>query len=460
MSASTSAVSLFDKAGAKILEKSSTASLKSFGNWRMLPPSIEEVNCWDNLLRERGMGSDDLQDLIAASPTGRVIMASLASKWSSIPIVERKADDEPLDENESPQFLDLLTGGRKDTLLDSLAEPIVWSLNAHGMVGIERDAPDTAPDRIRGLKAIAGDQILDKNNGLYEIADPDGTETRTGLIRGDTWGGNVRHVPEDRLLVVSTFRSIPLASGAKEPLKVQQALMSWATEAGLRRGRDLLFGLPRGGSTDNPRVYGNIENEAAQKTLNDRIKEAKRTGDAAILGTGAYDLNNLAITPEQAQLKPLLEWAERSISGALNYPPTLLGDVKSGSLTDAGRRSELQSVYLDTVLPPMDVVLSKLSDWLFEDEEREFAADLSQLDVLNEDRNELHDRVRADYVRDLLTKNQALAKIDEPDIGPEGDLYYSETRGDGRQESIGENGVSFDEALRIFDADNADTRVN
>lgn len=186
MSATTSAVSLFDKAGAKILEKSSTASLKSFGNWRMLPPSIEEVNCWDDLLRERGMGSDDLQGLIAASPTGRVIMASLASKWSSIPIVERKADDEPLEENEAPQFLDLLTGGRKDTLLDSLAEPIVWSLNAHGMVGIERDAPDTAPDRIRGLKAIPGDQILGKEGGQWELADPEGNGTaRRGLIIGD-----------------------------------------------------------------------------------------------------------------------------------------------------------------------------------------------------------------------------------------------------------------------------------
>lgn len=422
-------------------------------------PRVDWLNKIDDILRRAGGDAyRPLRHYLTTSPTARAAIHLVVDQWASLPVAEQDEEGEIAEE---PEMLHLLTGGRKDTLLHKIAEPVVWYFYSDGEVFIEKMEteeldedfhPDLDPheeinrriDKLVVHDPETLENITYDENGqpaVYHFkADSDprgyhGQYTTAGRGTYDRRRGAWHDdIPADRILHIPLFnplnpnKPLPIAHAVIGELKLQSLLTAWSIHLAARRGRDFMYAFPHIPQEGQRKMLDHIEADKAEREFNSRMREREQRGDDIAVLTGAFDLKTLALSPGDIQMESLRADVRRVIATGLGVPAQLLGDIKSGSLTDSGRRQEMKELLLNTVIPLMDIFLSEMSDFLFagfdpDDPrfvEREFVVDKGKVDVLGEERDSLHTRVRADYQAGLPTLPQALELLGYPtDDAPE-----------------------------------------
>lgn len=429
------------------------AQSKSFGvTGGQFYPRVDLLNECDDILFKAYGGSniESLEELLCNSPTANAAIRLVADQWASLPIRELDIEGQEI---EDPQYLDLITGGRQHTLKRDLAEPTVWQLYAYGRVFVEKVTRETLEGSIRAIRirdtrdlkhvrfdadgrpaiyAFKVDAEFEGYNGQYATNEQPNYRRRNGL-----W---LDEVPAENILEIKRYNpcrrgyGLPLAEGIKAELKLQRLITAWAAELADRRGRNLLFGTPSSATGDGVRkIFSGTEREQIEETLNSAMKEGRSRRLDAIIGTGAIDLSTHAISPENAELDALRTDVKRTIAAGLGVSPQLLGDIKSGTLTDAGRKQETADMIKGAVLPYLSIFLSEMSTFLFDadrntfNDGRYFAVDTAQVEALQENEDSLHKRLRDDYLADGIRLNEFRVPAGYgEDESIQGDLYRSE----------------------------------
>ncbi len=154
---------------------------------------------------------------------------------------------------------------------------------------------------------------------------------------------------------------------------------------------------------------------------------------APLVMKGATRVSILSFSPEQMNLRDLRIVPEERVTAVLGIPAVVVG-LGAGlqRSTFANFAEAREAAYESFVVPLQRLLAAELQQQLvadFGDPARlRVRFDLSQVRVLQDDQNALHERARADLGAGLVTLNQALAMIGaDPVEGEAGDVRYLPT---------------------------------
>jgi HK97 family phage portal protein len=139
------------------------------------------------------------------------------------------------------------------------------------------------------------------------------------------------------------------------------------------------------------------------------------------------DVKKVAFSPADMTLDAIHRKAEARISALLNVPPIVAGlQVGLERSTYSNTEQALRALWTNNIVPRQRAMAGKLTAQLLPDLGREgefFAFDNSQVEALQESRSEADERAARLFTSGVITRNQALARVGEPQA-PEGDVYY------------------------------------
>lgn len=145
---------------------------------------------------------------------------------------------------------------------------------------------------------------------------------------------------------------------------------------------------------------------------------------------GATRVDVLSFNPDQMNLRDLRIIPEERITAVLGIPAIVVG-LGAGlqRSTFANFEEARQAAYDGFVLPMQRLIAQKLQSQLVKDfgdpNRLRVVFDTSNVGILQDDQNALHERARADLGAGLLTLNQALQMIGaDPVEGEAGDVRY------------------------------------
>ena len=151
---------------------------------------------------------------------------------------------------------------------------------------------------------------------------------------------------------------------------------------------------------------------------------------APLVLNGPTRVQPLSFNPQEMSLRDVRVIPEERITAVLGIPAIVVG-LGAGlqRSTFANYAEAREAAYESFIIPMQRLLAAELQLQLvpdFGDPTRlRIAFDLSQVRVLQDDQNALHERTRADLLAGLLTLNQALGAVGEaPLTGPEGDVRY------------------------------------
>lgn len=216
-------------------------------------------------------------------------------------------------------------------------------------------------------------------------------------------------------------RGLPVLVSAASEIEGMHQATAW--NLALSRGAGRVSGaiwrpssqtLSDGGQLTEP------QQAAAQASLNRLKAEAVLTGNDMVV-SGALERIPGDATPKDADWSRAVSGYVRMIASLMGVPPTLIGDEKAGSLTDAGVDSEIAALYKLTVLPLLRFVLADLSAFLLPDGVR-FAVDTDQIEALSEDMDARATRYVALSVGPdaPLSRNEARVAMGYGPLAPDG----------------------------------------
>jgi len=152
-----------------------------------------------------------------------------------------------------------------------------------------------------------------------------------------------------------------------------------------------------------------------------------RLGEPLVM-TSRTNVSVLAFNPQQMVLRELRQITEERISAVFGTPAVVVGLGAGLARSTYSNMAEAREDLYESLLVPMqralaaDLGVQLVPD--FGDPARlRIGFDLSQVRVLQEDQNALHERARADLLAGVLTLNEARAQLGA-DPAPEGDVYY------------------------------------
>ena len=164
-----------------------------------------------------------------------------------------------------------------------------------------------------------------------------------------------------------------------------------------------------------------IKADFAQRFGGDRLGEP-------LVMTSRTNVSVLAFNPQQMVLRELRQITEERISAVFGTPAVVVGlGAGLARSTYANMAEAREDLYESLLVPLQRALAADLGVQLvpdFGDPTRlRVGFDLSQVRVLQEDQNALHERARADLLAGAVTLNEARAQLGA-DPAPEGDVYY------------------------------------
>jgi HK97 family phage portal protein len=146
---------------------------------------------------------------------------------------------------------------------------------------------------------------------------------------------------------------------------------------------------------------------------------------------GPTKVQVLSFSPEQMNLRSLRQIPEERVCAVLGIPAAVIGLGAGLDTTKVGAtmREMREQAFESFVIPLQRLIRAELMAQLVPDfgdlSRLSIEFDLSEVRVLQDDQNALHERARADLTAGLLTLNQALQMIgEEPVEGEAGDVRY------------------------------------
>lgn len=146
---------------------------------------------------------------------------------------------------------------------------------------------------------------------------------------------------------------------------------------------------------------------------------------------GPTKVQVLSFNPEQMNLRALRQIPEERITAVLGIPAAVvgLGAGLDNTKVGATMREMREQAYESFVIPMQRLLVAEFATQLVPDfgdpAKLRVQFDLTQVRVLQDDQNALHERARADLGAGLITLNQSLQMIGlEPLAGVEGDVRY------------------------------------
>lgn len=145
-------------------------------------------------------------------------------------------------------------------------------------------------------------------------------------------------------------------------------------------------------------------------TLKKQVQEVysgfKNAGRPLIL-EGGLDWKQFSMNPLELDWSTSKQALSKEIALAIGIPPILLGD--SSTATYSNYQEARASFYMETVLPLLDLVVSKLNSWLVPlfGEQLFLAYDKEDIEALQEDRKELINRINSQFQLGYITANEA-----------------------------------------------------
>lgn len=138
-----------------------------------------------------------------------------------------------------------------------------------------------------------------------------------------------------------------------------------------------------------------------------------------------FDWTPTAFTPKDIDWINGFKLAANLIALAFEIPPELLGD--SEHKTYNSMPEAIRYFYYSKIIPELDALRDGFNRWLippWEEERTKLWLDynLEDIPILQEERSAVIERVTKLWTSGIVTLNQALEKLGEPDIGPEGDV--------------------------------------
>jgi HK97 family phage portal protein len=154
-----------------------------------------------------------------------------------------------------------------------------------------------------------------------------------------------------------------------------------------------------------------------------------RVGEPLVMAAKTQ-VSVLAFNPQQMVLRELRQITEERISAVFGTPAIVVGLGAGLARSTYSNMAEAREDLYESLLVPMqrslaaDVNSQLVPD--FGDPSRlKVAFDLTQVRVLQEDQNALHERMRADLLAGMVTLNEARAAIGlDPMPEPDGDVVY------------------------------------
>jgi HK97 family phage portal protein len=329
---------------------------------------------WGSLSYER------LVKLASANPYTSRGLRLIAQTIATVPLAVYKADGK---EAPGHWLTALLARPRPGWTWRRMTEAIVWALYCGGRVYVERVVLETGPKRGQASRLR-----LWAPNKLQSV-ERDAAGDVTAYNFGG-FGGRTHTVPAEDVLDVRCTDpldfdggAMPILVGARRALVAIEGSDEW--NASVSRGKGHVSGLlmPKNlpaGKTMSP------EQVADAQKATDAAFGSREPGGPPLVTNGFFEYQANSVTPRAAEALGIRQMSAREVSAVLGVSATLLGDEKTGSLTDAGMNSEVRALLVLTALPFLDMVLDELTTFLLVGSER-LAYDVDQIDALGEDVN-------------------------------------------------------------------------
>ncbi|HXS24493.1 MAG TPA: phage portal protein [Gemmatimonadales bacterium] len=192
-----------------------------------------------------------------------------------------------------------------------------------------------------------------------------------------------------------------------------------------------LVAIPKDGAKLTP-DQGNKLKERIRDTLTGDMR-----GDTLVLLSGSVELVKIGFSPEEMRLDKLPARGEARILAALGVSPMVVG-LPDPNKTYSNLKEANSAGWRHCIVPLQDLVADTLDLHLlpeFDDPEKyRVGFDYSDVEALQEDLSEKHERVREDFKANLIEQNEARDLLGyEPH--PDGDRFFFELAGGGSDPS-------------------------
>lgn len=384
---------------------------------------------WQGITAEwSGPSYDRLVRLAYSNPTAARGLRLISQLMASVPYVVEMDDEEHTMEY-NHEMLQLLIRPNPRMAIGELMSQIVAHLYCSGDVFFHRNAPGSGPNR--GKPTANGGSLRLLNPGKFYDFIRDGQDEVIGYQFYNRRGQVIRYTTDEVLHVriydphPDAERGMPLLLGAARALDQLEAADGWNQSVAKGGGRVPGYFMPKlpDGHQLTPEQVA-----AAQEQVDDVTRERREKFLPQVL-SGAFDFKEGAMSMRDADFLRAGQQNSRLVAVVLGLSPTLLGDEKAGSLTDAGVNSELRAAYILTVLPLIDFILGELNAWLSPAYGGvRLSYDRDQIEALNEDVNSVYDRYRKAAGGAFISVNEAREANGYERLGPEYDEIRSQTR--------------------------------
>ena len=228
-------------------------------------------------------------------------------------------------------------------------------------------------------------------------------------FRFDDGANHVVLLPEE---VVWMRYFNPLSElGALAPVAVGRLSADMGIEA-LRSNRNLF---------KNGMLFGNVgielENTASDPEIEDFYKRLKKrfaspeNAYRPIVMSPGMKAKNLGFAPKEMEFMSNLRWSLEDIARVWDVPKILLQDLENATYSNIDSAERM--FWRNTIIPEMQFLQSEIQEMLvsqFKDDKLFIEYDLSQIEILKEEFNQLATRQREDVKVGLITINEARAE--------------------------------------------------
>lgn len=345
---------------------------------------------WQGLTASWGSTSySKLSQRAYRNPTAARALRLVSQLMASVPFVAL-VDEEGTMESDH-EMVKLLERPNARSSAGFFFSKIVTHLYCGGELFIRRIAPESGPNA--GKPTAAGGSLSLISPANFTGFTKDGAGQITGYRF--TSGGKTLRLSTDECLHVRIYnptneeRGMPLLLGAARALEQVEAADDWNKSIAEGGGRIPGYFTPK---LEDGKQLSSEQVERAQEQADQATRDRRQKHLPQVL-SGAFDYQAASMTLKDADFLQANEANERRIASVIGIPPTLLGDEKSSSLTDAGVDSEVRAAYLLTVLPLVDFVFGELNEWLSDVYGgARLGYDRDQIEALATDVNEMYRR--------------------------------------------------------------------
>jgi phage portal protein BeeE len=363
-------------------------------------------------------GYAHLARLALANPHANRALRLIAQMMAGLPLLVQRQDPETGewesadDHGEVPALIDR---PNPRTTRQELFDRIVLCLYAGGEFWIDlADAALAGPNagRPRTIRLISPDEF---ESFIYGDADEVVGYRFVTRRRRRKYTRTVEEAVHVRLPhPTDDDRGLPIYYGGRALLMMEQAA-AWNEATARSLGRVPAYWSPK--NLPDGRQLDPTQQAAAQAWFSANAARSVAAGVDMVL-SGAFEQVSDKVTPRDAEWGAAQQFALRQVATLHGLAPTLLGDEKAGSLTDSGVDSEVRAALLLTVIPLAERVFASLTRALLPPGFRLWY-DRDEIDVLNEDVNQIHERVRRNVGGPLLSLAEGRAAIGYAHEGPE-----------------------------------------